>query len=28
MKQYEAAGLKDKVPLLGGGTTIDESVLL
>jgi len=27
MKQYEAAGLKDKVPLLGGGTTTDESVL-
>jgi branched-chain amino acid transport system substrate-binding protein len=27
MKQYEAAGLKGKVPLLGGGTTTDESVL-
>src|SRR5690349_14507965 len=27
MKQYEAAGLKDRVPLLGGGTTTDESVL-
>ena len=27
MKQYEDAGLKGKVPLLGGGTTTDESVL-
>jgi branched-chain amino acid transport system substrate-binding protein len=27
MKQYEAAGLKGKLPLLGGGTTTDESVL-
>jgi branched-chain amino acid transport system substrate-binding protein len=27
MKQYEAAGLKGKIPLLGGGTTTDESVL-
>ena len=27
MKQYEAAGLKGRVPLLGGGTTTDESVL-
>jgi branched-chain amino acid transport system substrate-binding protein len=27
MKQYEAAGLKEKLPLLGGGTTTDESVL-
>jgi branched-chain amino acid transport system substrate-binding protein len=27
MKQYETAGLKGKVPLLGGGTTTDESVL-
>jgi branched-chain amino acid transport system substrate-binding protein len=27
VKQYETAGLKDKLPLLGGGTTTDESVL-
>ncbi len=27
MKQYESAGLKGKIPLLGGGTTTDESVL-
>ena len=27
MKQYEEAGLKGKIPLLGGGTTTDESVL-
>lgn len=27
MKQYEEAGLKAKLPLLGGGTTTDESVL-
>ena len=27
MKQYETTGLKDKLPLLGGGTTTDESVL-
>ncbi len=27
VKQYESAGLKDKLPLLGGGTTTDESVL-
>jgi branched-chain amino acid transport system substrate-binding protein len=27
MKQYESAGLKGKLPLLGGGTTTDESVL-
>src|SRR5438874_3752632 len=27
MKQYEEAGLHGKVPLLGGGTTTDESVL-
>ncbi|MGH7301171.1 MAG: ABC transporter substrate-binding protein [Candidatus Rokuibacteriota bacterium] len=27
MKQYESSGLKAKVPLLGGGTTTDESVL-
>jgi branched-chain amino acid transport system substrate-binding protein len=27
MKQYEEAGLKGKLPLLGGGTTTDESVL-
>jgi branched-chain amino acid transport system substrate-binding protein len=26
-KQYQEAGLKDKLPLLGGGTTTDESVL-
>ena len=27
MKQYESAGLKGKLPLVGGGTTTDESVL-
>ncbi|HEV8436599.1 MAG TPA: ABC transporter substrate-binding protein [Methylomirabilota bacterium] len=27
MKQYESAGLKGKIPLLGGGTSTDESVL-
>ena len=27
VKQYEEAGLKGKLPLLGGGTTTDESVL-
>ena len=27
MKQYEETGLKGKLPLLGGGTTTDESVL-
>jgi branched-chain amino acid transport system substrate-binding protein len=27
MKQYDTAGLKGKIPLLGGGTTTDESVL-
>jgi branched-chain amino acid transport system substrate-binding protein len=27
MKQYEESGLKAKLPLLGGGTTTDESVL-
>ncbi len=27
VKQYEDAGLKAKLPLLGGGTTTDESVL-
>ncbi len=27
MKQYESAGLRGKIPLLGGGTTTDESVL-
>ena len=27
MKQYEESGLKDKLPLLGGGTLTDESVL-
>ncbi len=27
LKQYEEAGLKGKLPLLGGGTTTDESVL-
>ena len=27
VKQYETSGLKDKLPLLGGGTTTDESVL-
>jgi branched-chain amino acid transport system substrate-binding protein len=27
VKQYETAGLKEKLPLLGGGTTTDESVL-
>ncbi|HXG02198.1 MAG TPA: ABC transporter substrate-binding protein [Candidatus Binatia bacterium] len=27
MKHYEEAGLKGKLPLLGGGTTTDESVL-
>ncbi|MBI3635979.1 MAG: ABC transporter substrate-binding protein [Candidatus Rokubacteria bacterium] len=27
IQQYEQAGLKDKIPLLGGGTTTDESVL-
>jgi branched-chain amino acid transport system substrate-binding protein len=27
MKQYEEAGLKSRLPLLGGGTTTDESVL-
>ena len=27
MKQYEETGLKSKLPLLGGGTTTDESVL-
>ena len=27
MKQYQEAGLKGKLPLLGGGTTTDESVL-
>jgi branched-chain amino acid transport system substrate-binding protein len=27
MKQYESAGLKGKLPLLGGGTATDESVL-
>jgi branched-chain amino acid transport system substrate-binding protein len=27
VKQYESAGLKEKLPLLGGGTTTDESVL-
>ena len=27
MKQYEEAGLHGKLPLLGGGTTTDESVL-
>lgn len=27
MKQYESAGLKGRIPLLGGGTTTDESVL-
>jgi branched-chain amino acid transport system substrate-binding protein len=27
VKQYESAGLKGKLPLLGGGTTTDESVL-
>ena len=26
-KQYQEAGLKDKLPLLGGGTTTDESAL-
>jgi len=27
MKQYKETGLKDRLPLLGGGTTTDESVL-
>ncbi len=27
VKQYETSGLKEKMPLLGGGTTTDESVL-
>ncbi|MBI2493563.1 MAG: ABC transporter substrate-binding protein [Candidatus Rokubacteria bacterium] len=27
MKQYTETGLKDRLPLLGGGTTTDESVL-
>ena len=27
VKQYKDYGLKDKIPLLGGGTTTDESVL-
>jgi branched-chain amino acid transport system substrate-binding protein len=27
VKQYETAGLKGRLPLLGGGTTTDESVL-
>src|SRR2546421_9132775 len=27
VKQYETAGLKGRVPLLGNGTTTDESVL-
>ena len=27
MKQYQEAGLKGRLPLLGGGTTTDESVL-
>jgi branched-chain amino acid transport system substrate-binding protein len=27
VKQYKEYGLKDKIPLLGGGTTTDESVL-
>jgi branched-chain amino acid transport system substrate-binding protein len=27
MKQYEESGLKGKIPMLGGGTTTDESVL-
>jgi branched-chain amino acid transport system substrate-binding protein len=27
VKQYQEAGLKDKLPLLGGGTITDETVL-